>query len=59
MVEWCTAPVLTQMPRKRRAVGFAYLLPYLMLRATGYRSDYHEQTLVLLERSGGSPPSPS
>jgi hypothetical protein len=51
MKDWCTTPVIAQMPRKRRAVAIAYLLPYLMLRVTGYRCTYHEETLALLKRS--------
>jgi hypothetical protein len=41
---------LVQLPRKRRAIALAYLMPYLMLRRTGYRSAYHEETLRLLRR---------
>jgi hypothetical protein len=43
-------PAFAQLARKRPAIAFAYLIPYLMLRATGYRSAYHEETLRLLRR---------
>jgi hypothetical protein len=52
MERWSGAPALAQMPRKRPAVALAYLLPYLMLRATGYRCADYEDTLTRLRRSG-------
>ena len=39
-----------QFPRKSSATAFAYVFPYLMLRATGYRSSFYEETLQLLRR---------
>ena len=53
---WCAVPALAQMPRKQRNVALGYLLPYLMLRATGYRCDYHEETLEVLQRSNDLKP---
>jgi hypothetical protein len=50
IIEHLEDPAFAQLARKRPAIAFAYLIPYLMLRATGYRSDYHEETLRLLRR---------
>src|SRR5687768_11514810 len=48
----CQAPAYAELARKRLAEGFDTLVPYLMLRATGHRDDYHEETLARLRRMG-------
>ena len=50
IIEHLEDPAFAQLARKRPAIAFAYLIPYLMLRATGYRSAYYEETLRLLRR---------
>lgn len=50
LVEQCGNPRYAQMPRKRPAQAFYLLMPYLALRATGYRDAYHEQTLRCVAR---------
>ncbi len=47
---FCEKPEFAQFPRKSSATAFAYVFPYLMLRATGYRSSFYEETLQLLRR---------
>jgi hypothetical protein len=47
---FCENPEFAQFPRKSSATAFAYVFPYLMLRATGYRSSFYEETLQLLRR---------
>ncbi len=41
-----------QVLRRQRLPGFAFLIPYLMLRPTGYRSDYYEESIRRLRRNG-------
>ncbi|MBV7326979.1 hypothetical protein KFU94_01695 [Chloroflexi bacterium TSY] len=48
----CENPVYAEMARKRPPQGFDLLLPYLMLRATGYQSPFYEDTLTRLRRWG-------
>ena len=50
LVERSDDPVFAQRARKSPATALAYLIPYLMLRSTGHRSAYHEDTLALLGR---------
>jgi hypothetical protein len=50
LVDRCEDPIFAQRARKGPATAFAYLVPYLMLRSTGYRSGCHEETLALLAR---------
>jgi hypothetical protein len=52
IAEQCSESALAQMPLKRPRVAFAYLLPYLMLRAGGYRHSRYEDILDLLRESG-------
>jgi hypothetical protein len=46
------SPEYAQIPRKHLTHAFYFLLPYLLVRATGYRSWYHEDTLRRLGESG-------
>jgi hypothetical protein len=48
----CLCRTYAEMARKRPSQAYALLLPYLSLRATGYRSPYDEETLRRLERWG-------
>ncbi|PGU19074.1 DUF6895 family protein [Bacillus thuringiensis] len=45
-------PVFAQMARKRPVTSFPFLFPYLNLRSSGYRHDYYEDTLRIIERWG-------
>jgi hypothetical protein len=48
----CENPAYAEMARKRPPQALHLLLPYLALRATGYRSPFHEETLKRLKRWG-------
>ncbi len=48
----CEHRPYAEMARKHPAQAYAFLLPYLMLRATGYRSPYHEDTFERLRHWG-------
>jgi hypothetical protein len=50
ITECCAMPSVAQVPRKRPAVGFGFMIPYLLMRGTDYRNDYYEDTLSLLKR---------
>lgn len=52
IVAECMRRNYTEMARKRPSQAYALLLPYLSLRASGYRSPYDEETLQRLERWG-------
>ncbi|MBS4198558.1 hypothetical protein KHA93_02705 [Bacillus sp. FJAT-49732] len=45
-------PVFAQMARKRPISSFPFVFPYLKLRSGGYRNEYYEQTLEMIERWG-------
>lgn len=42
-------PDFAQMARKRPSITFSFILPYLMMRSIGYRSEYYEDTLKFLD----------
>jgi len=52
ILEHSEHPAYGEMTRKRPPQAFYLLLPYLILRATGYRASYHEDTLKRLRRCG-------
>lgn len=52
IVEQVSMAALAQLPRKRPMQAFPYLLPYLVLRRTGFRDPYYEQTLDRLMSVG-------
>lgn len=45
-------PLYAQMPRKNPIDSYPCLVGYLMLRATGYKNSYYEETLEFLNRNG-------
>lgn len=50
LIGHCEDPRYAQMARKRPRQAVYLLMPYFVLRATGYRNPYHEETLHLLAR---------
>jgi hypothetical protein len=50
ILQHCENPEYAQMPRKRPLAAFLYLMPYFMLRSTGYRWQYYEEVLSELQR---------
>ncbi len=40
------------MARKKPSITFPFIMPYLMMRSSGYRSDYYGETLQFLDRWG-------
>ncbi len=52
LVAECERRAYAEMARKRPSQAYALLLPYLMLRAGGYRAPYHEETLARFGRWG-------
>ncbi|WP_347553105.1 hypothetical protein ABFG93_21240 (plasmid) [Pseudalkalibacillus hwajinpoensis] len=52
ILKHCEEQSYAQMVRKSPRSAFLYLLPYLMLRSTGYRSTYYEDTLDYIQRWG-------
>lgn len=47
-----TTSSIAELPRKRPLHSFPYILPYLVMRAYGFRDSYWEQTLALLGTLG-------
>lgn len=45
-------PEVAELPRKRPLHCFPYILPYLVMRRTGYRDKYWEDTVAELQRLG-------
>jgi hypothetical protein len=52
IIKECEAVAYGQSARRRPALAFCYLLPYLALRPSGYQSSYHEDTIRLWRRWG-------
>lgn len=52
LIEQCEMPAYAEHVRKVPARGLDTLLPYLALRARGYRYEFHEESLRRLEESG-------
>src|SRR5882724_10461218 len=52
IITQCEREEYAEMARKSPFMAYYFLLPYLMLRTTGYRSRYHEQTLKRARRWG-------
>jgi hypothetical protein len=52
LVQEITRPSMAELPRKRPVQAFPYLLPYLVLRRTGWTEPFYEQTLDLLRGWG-------
>jgi len=52
IVDLLDQPEFAEMPRKFPAQGHIFLVPYLMLRTRGFRSDYYEASLGRLETLG-------
>jgi hypothetical protein len=47
LVDHCEDRAFAELPRRLPSYGYAIMLPYLALRATGYRSSFHEESLRL------------
>jgi hypothetical protein len=45
IVSQCQAPAYVESARKQVSIAYAFLVPYLVLRATGFRSSAHEHLL--------------
>mgnify|MGYP001067364997 CR=1 FL=1 len=45
-------PIFAQAARKRPITSFPFLFPYLMLRSQGYRNEYYEETLRIIDKWG-------
>jgi hypothetical protein len=52
ILQHCENLSYAQLARKHPNLSFSILFPYLMLRASGYRSSYYEETLEQLSRFG-------
>ena len=52
IITQCEREEYAEMARKSPLMAYYFLLPYLMLRTTGYRSPYYEQTLRFARRWG-------
>ncbi len=52
LVEQLSQPAVAELPRKRPVQAFPYILPYLVLRSSGWRHPFYERTLELLLKWG-------